>query len=263
MTAGLRLIALLAVLILLVACLGCPQRGAPEVTQVSPPAGPTGAAAPPAAAGSAPPQVAELQVKRAAVTSYAMTMTIDKNPPMTHLMKFDNGKLTRLRMDMSGMGGGEGYILVEKDQNVTYMVNPKDKTAMKMPEAKGGNMMGGDETTNPALPNLQDLAASAWTQETVDKVPCWKVETTDQQGAKATVWIDRQYGLARQFQSGGKLIKETYDKINAVPDSDFELPPGTTVTKGTPGMPGGGSMPNMPGAGQMPNMPAGHDMPPG
>ena len=81
------------------------------------------------------------------------------------------------------------------------------------------------------------------------------METAGEQGAKSTVWLDKQYGLARQMQFGDKLIKEKYDQINAVPDSDFELPPGTRETTEMPGMSGAGSMPNMP------NMPSGHDMP--
>jgi hypothetical protein len=53
------------------------------------------------------------------------------------------------------------------------------------------------------------------------------------------------------MQMGDKLITQKYEKINAVPDSEFELPPGTKVIEGMPGAPSAPAMP------KPPKMPAG------
>ncbi len=41
--------------------------------------------------------------------------------------------------------------------------------------------------------------------------------------------MDKKYGLPRQMEAEGKVVKLKYEAINAVPDSEFQLPAGTKV----------------------------------
>jgi hypothetical protein len=195
--------------------------------------------------------VAELEARRAAVQSCAVTITIDKDPPTTHLLKFQDGKLVRSVVELPGQTLTEGYVLVRADQHATYRVNPSDKTAVRIPEAAPPAGAGkAAPPASPTSPDLQNLAAeTAWAEEPVDGAPCWKVETS-REGGQWTIWVDEQYGLTRKMQSGETVIQEKYDKINAVPDSAFELPPGTIVTAG------GSNPPSVPPAQSAPQTPS-------
>jgi outer membrane lipoprotein-sorting protein len=68
---------------------------------------------------------------------------------------------------------------------------------------------------------------------------CWLVEWKNEGGDQMKVWVDKQYGLARQSVTSGGTITFTYSKINAIPDSEFELPSGLKVTDAPAGGRGG------------------------
>lgn len=245
-----RCVVLVLSVAVLMAMVGCPQRsqqpvasaGQPTATPGGGPAtsSPGGEPPGPAAGKSAGPG-AELAAKQAALKSYIMTVVIDGKPMGKQYLKYDKGQAVRVKSVMSAEDPSGSYMLLMSDKKVTYIVNPQEKTAIKIsggedkaPQASGEGM--GDSLP---MPDLKDLEAQApqWATETVDGMECWKVEMSAGPEGSSGVWIDKKYGLARQLKSGDKLIKYKYDKINAVPDSEFELPPGTKVTEGMPGMP--------------------------
>jgi hypothetical protein len=242
----------LAVAILLA---GCPLLKARQVVQnvpavpgegSAPSVGPT---APASEAGATPAANAgpgaDLSRKRAALKSYAMTVIVDGKPTLKQYVKFENGKLVRMKTDLGGQGG---WMYLMADQGVSYIYDAKRKTAMKM-------QGGGEEAKKkmeslpgaPEVPDPQELAkASAkWRTETVDGVECWVIETAVA-GRGSQVWLDKKYGLVRQMQAGDKVMKHQYEKINAVPDSEFELPPGTKIVDLAKGLPGTPNMPHLP-----------------
>ena len=253
MTRIVQLVVLAVLLLVLAISLGCPKKNQEPVTAAGGPV--AGTAGGPAAPGAAPVAPAgkeagpaqALAQKQASLKSYVMTMTIDGKPMGKHYMKMENGKPVRMRVDMPG---GKGYMLMLIDKNLMYMVDPQAKTAMKMESPKQGEAGSASEMPGmpgasgmPKMPELKDLQGPTWQTDTIDGVACWKVEVP----GGGTTWIDKEYGLPRQMQTGKQTIKNAYDKINAVPDSEFELPKGIKETS----MPG---MPNMPG---MPKMPGG------
>jgi hypothetical protein len=203
--------------------------------------------------------VAELEARRALVTSCAVTIAIDKDPPTVHFLKFQNGQLVRSLVEIPGLTPAQGYLLVVADQHATYRVNPPDKTAVRIPETPpppgAGNLPPAAPPTSPDLRNL--ATQTAWAEETLDGAPCWKVETSPEITNPTTIWVDEQYGLARQIQVGETVIHERYDQINAVPDSVFELPPGTKITDGGSNPPSASPAPGSPPARTAPHQPPG------
>ncbi len=237
---------------------GCPLLKARQIVQTVP-APPGGGAAP--AAGAAVPVTdahatpaggvgpgAELASKRAALKSYAMTMVVNGKPTVKQYMKFANGKLVRMKTDLGGQGG---WMYLMADKGLSYIYDAKTKTAMKM--QAGGEKAQEKMESPPGAPDVPDpkeLAKSSaqWGTETLDGMECWVIQAAFA-GQESKVWLDKKYGLVRQMQAGDKLIKHQYEKINVVPDSEFELPPGTKVVDLAEGLP---RMPQLP---QMPNMP--------
>lgn len=232
---------------------GCPLLKGRQVVQ-NIPAGPPGGGPAPSAgpavpttgagarpAGRAGPG-AELASKRAALKSYAMTIVVDGKPTTKQYMKFANGKLVRMKTDLGGQGG---WMYLMADKGLSYIYDAKTKTAMKMQAGEGKAQEKMESLPGaPDVPDPEELAKTAtkWGTETVDGVECWVLQTAFA-GQESKVWLDKKYGLVRQMQAGDKLIKHQYEKINAVPDSEFDLPPGTKVVDIAKGLP---QMPNMP-----------------
>ncbi len=234
----------------LIALVGCPQRGQQPVAPAgqsavtsggTPAASGPGGERPSPATGRDTGPGAELAAKQAAIKSYIMTMVIDGKPMGKQYLKYEKGQAVRIKSVMSADDPSGGYMLFMTDKKVNYIVNPREKTAIKISggEAEAPGVAGPGTGESPPVPDLKDLEAQApqWATETVDGEECWKVEMSAGAVGASGVWIDKKYGLPRQMKAGNKLIKYKYDKINAVPDSEFELPPGTKVTEGMPGMP--------------------------
>ena len=181
---------------------------------------------------------AELKAKRESLKSYVMSMDMD-GKMMTQAMKFENGQPIRMKIDM----GDGSWMLMQKDKQVQYMYDPKSKTAVKIPinETKGeapGKVPG---VKSPDLDEFKDLKTEV-KSETVDGADCWLFELSEPNQGSMKSWVDKDHGLVRQVEMGGKIMKVNYDQINSVPDSEFELPPGTKVQDMSSmggGMPGG------------------------
>jgi len=198
---------------------GCSKakRTSGEVTGPAPqvaakPSGPAGIAA-------------ELKAKRESIKSYIMSMDMGGGK-MTQTIKFENGQPIRMKIDL----GGGGWMLVQKDKQVQYMYDPKSKTAMKIPinETKGGAPGKVPGMKSPDLDEFKNLKTKV-KSETVDGADCWLFELSEPNQGSVKSWVDKQNGLVRQMEIGGKITKINYDQINSVPDSEFELPAGTKV----------------------------------
>lgn len=186
---------------------------APAPQQVAPkPSGPAGVAA-------------EIKAKRESLKSYVMSMDMG-GKMMTQAIKFKNGQPIRMKIDL----GDGGWMLVQNDKQVQYMYDPRTKTAMKIPisETKGESPGKVPGVKTPDPDELKDVK-TAIKSETVDGADCWLFELSQEGLGSMKSWVDKDHGLARQMEIGGKIMKMSYDQINSVPDSEFELPPGTKV----------------------------------
>jgi hypothetical protein len=74
----------------------------------------------------------------------------------------------------------------------------------------------------------------------LEGMDCWLLEWTDPRGNPGKMWLDKQYGLARQSEGPQGTIKFSYGRINAIPAQEFELPSGLTVKELQPGQGGWG-----------------------
>ena len=168
---------------------------------------------------------AELKAKRESISSYIMSMDMD-GKMMTQAMKFENGQPIRMKIDM----GDGSWMLVQNDKQVQYMYDPKSKTAVKIAvkESQTGAPGKVPGVKSPDLDEFKNLKTEV-KSETVDGADCWLFDLSQEGQGSMKSWVDKDHGLVRQVEMGGKIMKIQYDRINSVPDSEFELPAGTKV----------------------------------
>ena len=121
---------------------------------------------------------------------------------------------------------------------------------MKLP---WGEMAGEDEELPVRSADEFDPEVAITGGETVEDVPCWVFETTaeEEEAAAVKVWLGKEYGPVRQVEQDGELTTFDYRRINAVPDSEFEVPEGVQIMDMAEAMQE--MMQEMPG--EMPEMP--------
>lgn len=183
------------------------------------------------AAAQSASMISELTRKQQSVQSY-IKITGAGEEKMIQAVKYQYGQPLRIKTTT-----GADFVLVEYDKSVIYSYDSKAKAASVVPVASSGTEGIGSSTKMPVTP---DASASSELQSAKVKsgklgaMDCWVVEQTGGNGK--LLWFDKQYGLLRQTKMGDEVGKITYEKINAVPDSEFELPPGTK-TQGMSGTP--------------------------
>lgn len=224
-----------AVLMICLAAAGC--KGGGGVPGL-PGGGPAGAVGP----GGAPVAGQPGDVKNLLrnVTSYEL-VSETHGQQTTVLFKFKNGEIVRMRVQTPG----GGWMLMMKDKGETYMYNPAMKAALKLadrPSQEGGPAGPVPEELRKMSEGI-DPSAKGLGSEVIDGADCWVYEVSIP-GHSSKSWIDKQYGLPRRHQSGTLVINYKYNRINAVPDTEFELPPGVPVKDmsqmgGMSGMPAG------------------------
>ena len=194
-----------------------------------------------------PATVGDALKGREAVTSYEVTVTPASGRPVTQLVKLDEGKPARMKMDE-----GEQWVIVDMTEETMYAYDPQQRAALKLSLAEGGME---DEDMPVRSADEFDPEVAITGGESVDEVACWVFETTGEEEAEAAkVWLDKEYGLVRQIEQAGELTKFDYSRINAVPDSEFEVPEGVKVMDMAEMMQGMmQGMPEMPA--EMPEMP--------
>jgi len=215
-----------ACLVLAVALVGCAKAPQPEGGPGPTPPGPARTpqtAAPAEEAGPAPSTLAEAVKARAELESYEMAMVLPDGKKVTQLVKLEDGEMARAKV----ITEGDEWMLVDRTESVIYAYSPEMETAMKMP-------MEGGEGEGTEMPTIDvdsfDPAVPIVGSETIDGTDCWVMDTTLKQEEKESkVWVGKEDGLLRQVEAEGEVVKFTYDKINAVPDSEFELPEGIEI----------------------------------
>ncbi len=215
-------------LVLALVLIGCakkaaaPSGPAPQVGKPGGPA-PTGGAEAPAGELTT---LADVWKGINTKDSYAMTVTTSAGETMTQLIKLENGKPVKMKMDDPG---GEGSVIVDMKEQVMYMYSPGEKQAMKRD-------MGGEdeqEMMAGAIPGPDSVASDVKLDatESLDGEECWLVETTmsDEGEERAKIWVSKALGLPVQMEAGGDTVKMTYSRFNEIADSEFELPEGTKL----------------------------------
>jgi outer membrane lipoprotein-sorting protein len=187
--------------------------------------------------------MAPIVAARKRLNSYEMTTAMPGGNGSERVMevKLQDGKPVRMRSNTPN-----GFMLVMTDKQVSYLVDTQAKTAMKrtMEQRRGGPGFGGRFFDPEVIAGFKPKVSST----KLDNVDCWLVQWTDGQDQQRQMWVDKKYGLPRQSQTPQGTIKFSYSKINAVPDSDFELPSGLTVKEAPTGRGGwGGGGPGGPG----------------
>ncbi|MBI5833820.1 MAG: hypothetical protein HZB16_16125 [Armatimonadetes bacterium] len=221
-----------------------------------PPAAPPKAAKPlPEPSTAAAEALAALRAAAKPVSSYQMTMN-SAGAEITVWASLKDGQTTRYKVRTDPAS----YMLHDLPAKSVYTVTDKPKRAVQKHMAADAKMPPTPVETMVRLAS----GASAISDETVDGVACAKVTASHSGKAEIIVWLDKQYALPRQMQSGGVTVKLVYQHINEVPDDEFKLPEGVPVVDGGniaapvhgTGMPKAGAK-----SPPMPEMPAGHPAP--
>ncbi len=216
---------------LVIALSGCPRK-APEPTGAPPVVG-----GPPV--GSPTPQVpvgelntlADVWDKLNANSSYELTMTMPDGKVVTQLMKLEDGKPVKMRMNNPD---GSSFVLMDMKEHVIHMCAPEENMAMKMEMSASGGEGG---TTSDAAervfgPDSIESDVELKTSETLDGVECWLVETTTKgtdEDTVAKIWVNKSTGLLVQMEAEGETIRMEYSRLNDIADSEFELPEGMEI----------------------------------
>ncbi len=152
----------------------------------------------------------------------AMITTDDKGKEMTQLLSFKDGKLVKAAMVTDS---GTLFVDFETKEALTYDL--EQKMAFKIPLGEEGEE-GADMPVLDASGLQQDAKIVA--TEDVGGAACW-VMTSTMSGAEGEgkFWVDKKTGLLRKGEMQGDAIEFTFERINEVAASEFELPEGTEV----------------------------------
>ncbi len=197
-----------------------PEGGGPVAGMQPRAAGPSAAETP---AGPKPDTLTQAWEGREKVTSYEMTVTESDGEGGTMLVKLGDGTAMKMKVEVD-----EGWMIMDMAQKAMFMYDADKGVAFKLPidqsEAEMGDMPTftlGDFDTSVALADSEEL----------DGIDCWVVDTTPK-GAedKVKLWVDKKHLLVRKIEEADELITFTYDRINGVADSEFDLPEGVEIT---------------------------------
>lgn len=179
-------------------------------------------AGPEAGGGGIGEKLSKLLTSVSPPKSYEMKMIppaeLDEEP-VSMLFKMAGGKPAKVKI---AHPEGEGWMLADYDAKAMYMYNAKENKAMKMP-------LDVDQEGKVAVPSdFVDTDATVTGTETVDGVRCW-VHSSSVGGETGKVWVSVKDGLPRQVEDQHGITRFEYLRINAVSDSEFELPAGVQV----------------------------------
>ncbi len=212
---------------LVIALSGCPRK-APE---------PTGA--PPVVGGPPTPQVpvgelntlADVWDKLNANSSYDLTMTMPDGKVVTQLVKLEDGKPVKMRMNDPE---GSNFALMDLKEHLVHMCAPEENMAMKMEMSTSGGEGGATSDTAEMIfgPDSIESDVELKTSETLDGVECWIVDTTtrgEDEDMVAKLWVNKATGLLVQMAVEGETLKMEYSRLSGIADDEFELPEGLEV----------------------------------
>jgi outer membrane lipoprotein-sorting protein len=152
----------------------------------------------------------------------AMTGTGVDGKEMTQLLLFKNGKPAK-----AAIVHDSGTIFVDLETKEALAYDPNDKIAMKLSiddEGEDGADMPVLDTSG--LPETAKIIAT----ENVGGAACWVVKSkmTGAEG-EGKFWVDKKTGLLHKAEMEGDTVEFTFERLNEVAASEFELPEGIEV----------------------------------
>ncbi len=145
-------------------------------------------------------------------------------------------------MRMEQIAEGEKMITLMK-KGTMYLYYPAQKMAMKMDISVGAGQ-GGQENPKDMMEYLKSVKAKPLGQEKIEGKLCNVYQITyPQTGAKGKIWVWRgkNFPLKSVMTVGSETMTTKYRNVQMdinIPNSYFELPPGTQMMDMSQMMPG-------------------------
>jgi hypothetical protein len=152
------------------------------------------------------------------MTSYKVEIKAPDGQGVKQVVKLKAGMIVKMKMATP-----MGTSIMDFENKCNYMI--MGSNVMKMPFDK--NSMS-DETNGMTPSSFKDSPHKILRSEKLGDVDCLVIESTED-NETGTVWIGSADGLIRQSVSGKEKVEFIYTEINAVKDSEFELPKGAEV----------------------------------
>jgi len=179
--------------------------------------------------------------------SYDQTITSSRGATMTSKVWIKGNN-----MRMEQIADGEKMITLMKEGTM-YLYYPAQKMAMKM-DISAGAGQGGQENPKDMMEYLKSIKAKPLGQEKIEGKLCNVYQITYSQtglpaealakaGVKSKVWVwrEKKFPLKSVMTVGSETITTRYRNVQMginIPDSLFELPPGTQIMDMAQMMPG-------------------------
>lgn len=169
--------------------------------------------------------------------SYDQTITSSRGEVMTSKVWIKGNN-----MRIEQIAEGEKMITLMKE-GAMYLYYPSQKMAMKM-DISAGAGQGGQENPKDMIEYLKSAKAKPLGQERIEGKLCDVYRITyPQTGARSKVWVwrEKKFPLKSVMTVGNETITTRYRNIQMginIPDSLFDLPPGTQIMDMSQMMPG-------------------------
>ena len=169
--------------------------------------------------------------------SYDQTITSSRGETMTSKIWIKGNN-----MRMEQIAQGEKMITLMKEGTM-YLYYPAQKMAMKM-DISAGAGQGGQENPKDMMEYLKSVKAKPLGQERIEGKLCDVYQIIyPQTGAKSKIWVwrEKKIPLKSVMTVGSETITTRYRNIQMginIPDSLFELPPGTQIMDMSQMLPG-------------------------
>ncbi len=250
------MLALVLVLALVLAA-GCGSKQAQKPASPLPPPGPEGTAPTglqpatpadqtaeaPAATDNPKDVLTSLQQKLSNTKSWQMEGKLS-GPAIgaertTTLMRKGN----KLRVESSA--DPQHYSILNLDDNEMLLVDTNSKTVTKMKLGSKEDQKLEEMDPSESISKLLEKPSLAFKETTLNGKRCWLLEYKEG-STPQKIWVDQKIGLPIRIeteQNRKQLVEEfNYSKLNAVPDSAFEVPAGYKVIDLDFTKPGGGAL---------------------
>lgn len=134
----------------------------------------------------------------------------------------------RMKSDSQMMG--ENFVMIY-DVDAIYMLEPADKTAVKMPMEMGMDEMMDPITMDEVTEDVDDERLEYLGREEYEGLMCHVVLSTDEEyGTQMKMWLHPDYGFPMKVESISDDPEEQYMmevknlQVGNVSDSEFEVP---------------------------------------
>ncbi len=169
--------------------------------------------------------------------SYDQTITSSRGEVMTSKVWIKGNN-----MRTEQIAEGEKMITLMKE-GVMYLYYPAQKMAMKM-DISAGAGQGAQENPKDMMEYLKSVKAKRLGQERIEGKLCDVYRITyPQTGTRSKIWVwrEKKFPLKSVMTVGSEIMTTRYRNVQMginIPDSLFELPPGTQIMDMSQMMPG-------------------------